>query len=837
MAKKKRVETKEGHIQDYITNKWVKATPEEIEAVQVFAKSLVEDYGYKKTQIQTHSQWRVKARPSDKKKEYPVDIAVFKSERKIDDNLWIIVECKKKTRKDGESQLKDYLRLSEAQLGVWFNGKERLFLKKTEKEGKVYFEEIPIIPRAGQRIADIGLFKRKDLKPPRNLKSTFNAMRNYLAGMAVGATRDEVLAQQLINVIFCKIYDEKFTKQDNIVQFRAGIKESTGEVKERILHLFKKVKKRYPEIIDVGDSLNLDARSLTYIVGELQNFCLTDAERDVIAEAFEVFIGPALKGSQGQFFTPRNVIQTLVRLVDPSPKHLIIDPACGSGGFLIDSLRYVWNKIENQGKRYEWKKTNIELEKLTVANSNFKGVDKDYFLSKVTKAYMAIVGDGKGGIFCEDSLDSPKNWDMQARDKIQLGSFDIVLTNPPFGSKIKVEGEEKLKQYDLAYRWKKSGTGYAKTAQLKDSEEPQILFIERCLQLLKDGGILGIVLPETYFHAPKTRYILQFLKKHNIKAIIDLAHNTFRPHCNAKTMLLVLQKNKPQEEKIIMAVAEEVGHDHNGKPIYRFDQKTKGFTEELWDDTEIIREEINNPDKKGNKNLFAINTSAIKTDIYIPRYYWGQREKELKKIAKEGSFEMVGLSKLIRHKVVEYSDGHGSPPGHYKGRGEVPYIRVKDIVNWEIYKNPTSLIPRKMYLKIKGSGVSLKEKDIIFVRRGSYRIGTVAMVSPDENEILLTRELLVIRVINDKNQWDINPYYLIYLLSHELAQKQLRNKIFIETTLPNIGNRWKEIYLPVSKSRKKRKYISERIRQAFGKKWGAQQAIKKLRSEFGDITT
>ena len=244
---------KEGYIVDYISGQSVKATPEEIEAVQVFSKQLVEDYNYPKEQIQTRPQFRVKRRPSDEKKEYPVDIAVFSNSRKQEDDIYIIVECKKKNRKDGKTQLQNYLTFSKAALGVWFNGDERIFLRKIEKSGRIEFEEIPNIPQFGQRIEDIGEFRRKDLKPTHNLKATFKAIRNHLAANTVGATRDEVLAQQLINLIFCKIYDEKFTKPEDIVTFRAGIDEKPKNIKERILKLFEKVKKDDNDILDKND--------------------------------------------------------------------------------------------------------------------------------------------------------------------------------------------------------------------------------------------------------------------------------------------------------------------------------------------------------------------------------------------------------------------------------------------------------------------------------------------------------------------------------------------------------------------------------------------------------
>lgn len=492
-------ELKEGYLFDYISGIQVKETPEEIEAVQPFSKILVDDYGYPKENIHTRPQYRVKVRPSDVKKEYPVDIAVFNSSTHSEDNIHIIIECKKKSRKDGLSQLQDYLRFSNAYLGVWFNGEERLYLHKIEKGGKVFFEEIPNIPRYGQRVEDIGKFKRKDLKPAENLKPTFKAIRNYLAANAVGITRDEVFASQIINLIFCKIYDERFTKPEDTVKFRAGVGEDDEEVRKRILDLFDKVKKQYSDVIDVADSVLLDAKCLKYIVGELQLYSLKDSSRDAVGEAFEIFIGPSLKGGQGQFFTPRNVVNMVINMIDPDTDEKILDPACGSGGFLVESLRYVWNKLEEKATELGWPEAEIEAEKQKVAIKNFRGIDKDNFLSKVAKAYLAILGDGRGGVHCENSLEKFTNWNAKTKEDIVEGTFDVIVTNPPFGKKLSIDATEILKLYDLGHKWKQDGDGNFVMKGLVDKQPPQILFIERCFQMLKPGGRMGIVLLESIF--------------------------------------------------------------------------------------------------------------------------------------------------------------------------------------------------------------------------------------------------------------------------------------------------------------------------------------------------
>lgn len=831
-------EVKEGYIIDFISGQQLKATPEEVEAVQVFAHILVEDYGYPKEYIQTRPQFHVKIRPSDVVKEYPVDIAVFSDVEKTDDSLFIIVECKKKNRRDGRSQLENYMTLSKAQLGVWFNGEERFYIQKfNTPDGRVEFKEIPNIPKFGEGLDSIGAKKRKDLAPTHNLKSVFRSIRGFLVGNATGTNRDEIIAQQLINIIFCKIYDEKFSRADDVVNFRVGVDESDEVIMERIHKLFDSVKTKYSEVIEISDKITLDAKSLRYVIGELQNFCLIESQRDVIADAFETFIDGALKGGEGQFFTPRNVVKLLVKLIDPKPNELIIDPACGTGGFLVESLRHIWDHLEKDASSYGWNDLALAEEKNSSAIKCIRGVEKDEFLCKVTKAYMAILGDGKGGICCENSLDNPINWKEMTQQYVRLGTFDVLLANPPFGKDIKVTGEDILKQFDLAHVWENKQGDYVKSTKIKKEELIQILFIERCIKLLKNGGRMGIILPETFFHAPSLRYILRYmLQDNNVMWVIDLPHNTFRPHNNAKCLAIIIQKGRPQQDFINMAVAEQIGHDHQGKEMYRWDYQTnKVDRSALWDDIPNILDEA----KAGfSKYCFSVKSEDVRgKDILVPRYYWENKIVEIEKIAESKGLHLVPLQKLIDEGIVEFFDGHGSPPAEFKGKGEVPYIRVKDIVNWEIYKDPTSMITTEIYQKIKGVKKDLHAKDIAYVRRGSYRIGSVAMVSPFDTDALYTREILILRVVNEDNPYGINPYYLLYLLSHQLTQMQATNKIFIDTTLPNIADRWKELLLPIDDNIESIQHITTKIKGVMESKWKAIEQIHQIREELGNITT
>jgi type I restriction enzyme M protein len=572
--------TKEG-VRDYISGQWVKSgVKEHEEAVNIFSQRLVEELGYSKDQIQTIPQFRVKVSPSGQEK-YPVDIIVFHDEKKTYNNVYMIVECKQPTRKDGREQLDIYLNLvPSVEIGVWFNGREHLYLwkKQDPKTGRWIWVEIPDIPKKGQRVEDIGLYKRENLEVPKNLKAVFNDIRNHLAGNTTGITRDEAIAQEIINLLFCKIYDEINTPPQDQLTFRAGVYEKPEDVKARIVSLFEKVKKEYDDVFEKEDVIKLDANSIVYVVGELQKYAITKAERDAVGDAFEVFIGPALRGGEGQFFTPRNVVKMAIEMLDPEIDEYVIDPACGSGGFLIVALEYIWSKLDKEAEEKCWDKEYLARKRKELASKLIAGIDKDSFLAKVTKAYMAIIGDGRGGIFCENTLVPLSEWNPKTSQKINLESFDVLVTNPPFGAKIPIRGDRILEQYDLGHKWKydKKTKTWEKTGKLQDKQPPQILFIERCLQLLKPGGRMGIVLPDGILGNITDGYIRKFiLDKAKILAVVDMPPETFQPSTSTKTSLLFLQKKKEGETikdyPIFMAVAEKCGHDRRGKPIEQDD--------------------------------------------------------------------------------------------------------------------------------------------------------------------------------------------------------------------------------------------------------------------------
>jgi type I restriction enzyme M protein len=298
---------------------------------------------------------------------------------------------------DGVEQLKTYLSPTPAEGGIWFNGNEIVYLRVIRKPPSYTpeFVEWRNIPKKDQSWEEIGKYKTvADLIPTPNLKSVFNIIYYHLYTNS-NLPRAERLAAEMTRLIFCKIHDEIHNGKD--LQFRAGADEPDTAVAERIKKLFESVKKEYHDVFEADEKLLLDDVSIGYVASQLQDISLLKTDADAVGEAFEVFIGPGLRGEKGQFFTPRNVVRMSVEMLDPEPEEKIIDPACGSGGFLIVALEYVWKKIEERYKHLPRDK--IISMKAEIANKNFYGIDKEFDLAKVSKAYMAIVGDGRGEFF------------------------------------------------------------------------------------------------------------------------------------------------------------------------------------------------------------------------------------------------------------------------------------------------------------------------------------------------------------------------------------------------------------------------------------------------------
>ena len=810
---------RDGYVRDPVSGQEVKVTPERVEAKLIFAERLIGEYGYPRHEIQTFPEFYIQKGST---KIGPADIVVFKNNKKTFDNIYLIVETKRKDKKDGIKQLKSYVASTPAEGAVWFNGTEIVYFRVLRKPPSYTpeFIEWRNIPRKGQPWDEIGKHKTGDeLIPAKNLKSVFRVVYYHLYTNS-NLPRAERLGGEMTRLLFCKIYDEIHSYSD--LRFKAGADEPDGKVTQRIKEVFEKVKKEYRDVFEEDEKLLLDAKSIAYVVSQLQNYSLLKADRDAVGDAFEVFIGPGLRGEKGQFFTPRNVVRMCVEILNPEPDERIIDPACGSGGFLIIALEHVWKKIDQ--KYQHLSKEKIGSIKTELASRNLHGIDKEFDLAKVSKAYMAIVGDGRGGIFCSDSLIDPGEWPLLQKETIKFDSFDVLLTNPPFGSKIPIASKSLLEQYELGFNWKyaKKTGEWKRTDKVLDKQVPQILFIERCLQLLKPGGRMAIVLPDGVYGNPTDRHIFRYIFENaKIIAIISCPQETFQPSTHTKTSVLFLEKatNHRNDYNFFMAIAQKAGHDKNGKVIYKRNKHGEFLSDGhgnkiIEDDLPVITARFREFQSNGNKLRnyshlgFSFKYSEVKGYVLIPNYYNPEIEKELKELESSGEHELISIQSLLDERTISIKRGNeiGS---HFYGTGEIPFIRTTDIVNWEIKIDPVKCVAREVYEKYKKKQ-DIKAKDILFVNDGTFLIGRSAMVTTLDTNIVIQSHVRQIRVIN-VSQFD--PYLLFYLLNTKIVRRQIGAKTFVQATISTLGNRLNEVVLPVPRSKEKRQRWASEMRE------------------------
>lgn len=787
-------------VKDFISGKEVSSTPEEVDAVQPFSKKLVEDYGYPRSHIQTRRQFRVKASPSDSQG-YPVDIAVFSSEQHNDDTIYIIVECKASTRNDGRRQLEHYLKFSNASMGVWYNGNDFLAIQKHEQSGHITFKKIPDIPKFGERLEDIGQYKRKDLRAPHNLTAEFRTIRNHLAGNARRIVNDQQLSQELINMILCKLYDEKYTPENDSVQFRVGIDEPDNSVYTRIIQRFNDTKEEYSDVFSSDDKISLDPASVSYVVARLQAFSLIRAERDVVADAFEVFIGPSLRGEQGQFFTPRNVVKAIIDIIKPKATENIIDPACGSGGFLVECLRHMHRQIDDEGTKYGWNSEEIKTQKIQRAQRHIRGIEKDALLSKIIKSYMIIVGDGRSGIVTEDALDPPNQWRPESQTLIEMGKYDVVVTNPPFGAKIPIKGKARLSQFEFGYKWSKKEGQWTK-GNLLGEQAPQILFIDRCLDLLKEGGRLGIVLPDGILSNPTYEYIRQSLRtRAEIIGVVDVPADAFRPSTNTKTHLLFLKKtSSPRSDyKIFMSYALTCGHDKRRRPI---------DSDDMGDIPKFLEKLRAKKCKPSNLGSF-IALSDIQDNVWLPKFYSLNVVDDRQRYEQSGH-TLISIGDLVDQKVVEIvGSGGATVESDYYGDGTIPFIRTSDIDNWEVSEGPTHCVSDEVYNQVKASQ-DVRKDDILMVKDGTFMIGKTAIITDLDTKIVLQSHFIRLRVIDSKK---MSPYLLLGLLNTVVVRKQFDSNVFTQSSISTIGKRIRKITLVMPKSPKEASQLTKTVKQ------------------------
>lgn len=629
----------EGYIQDFITGDFLKDTQKEY-VRQDIAKVLFHEYGFRVEDMER--DYMIVIEEDEKRQRKQADIVIFPPGIADHSNqeqiLYIIIVEAPDTPHNNRSRGIDLLHgmmaaCKDCLYGVWTNGTtERRAFHRVEKRFEWTFEEIIDIPGFGKTLDDVDNLTKDDLRVAvgESLLHTFKRCHNYIAANQ-GVKKDQAF-WELLKLIFCKIFDERTA---GIEFFVRGVERNSMDGQQRVMsrinRLFGEVKRTYNKIFRESDEIYLQPRVVAYLVSQIQGYDLLRSPIDVKGTAYEEIVGDNLKGDRGQFFTPRNVIRMAVHMLHPTEKHSVLDPACGTGGFLVEALNHVIAQIRNdeQTKRGNPVLSSEDENAALVeriqryALTHIYGVDFDPDLVKATQMNMVMNNDGQGHLFAVNSLDNPHNWPPEIQTELRFESFDIVLTNPPFGSKLEIDDPAILRMYELARKWEKREDGsWWPTGTYQRKVSPEILFIERCWQFLKPGsGRMGIVLPNGILSNPDLEYVRAWiLRNSRVLASIDLPVETFLPHTGTQTSMLFLERRHKsatlhgkisgyqEDYAVFMAIAEKVGKDRRANPIYKRDPHGV----ELWFDTveaeEVwIEEKIDNAivdTELGNERMF-----------------------------------------------------------------------------------------------------------------------------------------------------------------------------------------------------------------------------------------
>ncbi|GAB5410886.1 MAG: hypothetical protein BalsKO_32510 [Balneolaceae bacterium] len=611
--------------------------------------------------------------------------------------------------------------------------------------------------------------------------------------------------EEFIKILFIKVVDEKKKEKqfyiDNEEYEKVKSSKLSGKLLERINILFLNTTQEYSDLFDKGDKIKLSPLSLANTIYKLQDYSLTSSSNDVKGLAFQKFLSHQEKDSRGQFFTPEPIIDFCVKIIQPGPNETIIDPACGSGGFLNSSFNYIINNYDN-----------VNIEK--VVSMNLYGFDINKSIARIAKMKLLLEANVETNIKCINSLIDYDELVFNANLKKASRGFDIVLTNPPFGTAGKISDKKILSSYDLGYKWKKiSDYEFVKTNLLHAGQAAEILFIERCIDLLKEGGRMGIVLPNGHFENPSLEYLRYYIKQRTkILGIVNLPQETFIPYgTGVKTSLLFVQKETPniyREYPLFFSRIRKIGYqgNKNGSPMYKKDDFGNILRDEnknpiVDEDYSIIIEEYKKFNKDCNietENSYSINYNELHGRFDYD-YYSPQNRKLIEIIKKNNAVRLGDVVQIVKTKSNKLTNKNLV----------VEYVELSDVNSHSLEIINSTEMP--VYELPSRASFEIKKGDIITAIAGNSigsRKHATALVGSDYDGAICANGFRVLR--NCK----INSYYLLYYIRSEYFLNQI-SMLRTGAAIPNISDiDFKNLLISIP-NKTVMSAISEKVKRSF----------------------
>lgn len=605
-----------------------------------------------------------------------------------------------------------------------------------------------------------------------------------------GGKRSATVAfDELCKIIFVKIRDEKRHRKDgDPYDFQVKTHESSRGVYNRIAAIYQEAKLKDPEVFT--EDIKVTEHELYAVVQHLQELSLSGTDLDTKGVAFEKFMDDFFKGKNGQFFTPRAIVKFAVKLMGINNEDSVLDPACGSGGFLLyalDAIReqatviYGTNpagQAQNDFYRY-WH---------DFAEKKLYGIELNDSLARVAKMNMIIHDDGHTNVICHDGLAS---LDSMNRKNQGFGAqkFDSILTNPPFGASVKQSEHHYISEYELGRNGKKT----------RNTQKTEILFLERCTDFLKPGtGKLAIVLPDSIFINKTLDYVRTYIyENYTVNAVISLPSFAFSHYgADVKSSILFATKKERREitnDQIFMASLSNIGYGPTGKSLAgselpsieleysKFEKNSDGYS---------VPAELSNTIFIGSVNE-AIASNRMDVNAFNP-VYLDLKDRLNEKTGKH-------LSKIIvDSKAGDWGDDP-SKIGELDNVTECLVIRNTNFDNNYILNFDDTAM--RLIKDSKLDGLALKEGDILIEKSGgspAQPVGRVALVQnlPTEYPVVYSNFLHRIRV--NTKEYDprfVYTYldtlyrlgYMQYIQNQTTGIKNLLMDHFEEIKMPSLS--------------------------------------------------
>lgn len=548
--------------------------------------------------------------------------------------------------------------------------------------------------------------------------------------------------EEISKLLYCKLYDEKNTKTNEKFASKNG--ESQEETYKRISDIYSQAINLLQQKLILGrDRLTDDKKAVVKIVEILQGIYLNKIPSDVKGVVFEELIKNTFdKTENQQFFTPRTIVKFMVELMDPSGDLTILDPACGSGGFLIQASNYINHKSDN--RHFKGRLIGLEIDKR---------------MAWITQMNLLMHGDGKGE--AHHLLDGGSLAYSQEIDRILPNNkADLIITNPPFGSDF--DDLPQLKKYEL-------GKG-------KKSRRRGVLFIERCLKWLKPGGRLALIIDDSVLNSSSNKDVREHILGNTVvEAIVSLPEVSFMPYATAKASILILKKRNKFDNSqgpVFMAESENVGRKPNGDPLYSGETDEEGLPQLINDLPDILKAwKLYQTDGKSaierlSPKIFicpAENFLKSGVDKRIDIQYHHPAKYIAEEVINKSAYPTPKLIELVTLRNVSTIPNVQDPDDIWR------YVGLANITP----KTDEYFVSEVMGNQIK-SAVKLFKSGDILISKLRPELRKCVLINQDDSDGYVSSECLVLSVNNELNsKWKVDPQYLAIVLRSDIIFGQL----------------------------------------------------------------